>query len=154
MMRRRIALPALGLVMVLLTGCAVEPYVIHGRAVRSDFTTASFVDVDDSRLLGEGLSSVDVYLIRNPTRGDREVVARVQTNDVGEFAMPVNAYGAGWMIEEWMIHTYRPGFQSVESIMTLPKPKETRALLLMLGRGIAEQPALGDDHLRQYEHFK
>jgi len=154
MMMRRIALLTLGLVMACLTGCATETYYIHGRAVRGDFTSAAFVDPGDTRLQGEGLSGVEVYLIRDPDRGDRSIVARVQSDDRGEFVMPVNAYGAGWMIEQWEIHTYRPGFQSVQSIMTLPKPKEDRALLLTLGRGIAQRPPMDEDLLRQYEYFK
>ena len=153
MMIRRFALLALCMTIPLLSGCGSN-YVIRGKAVRGDFSTVSFVSVDDSRLQNEGVINVEIYLFRDPDRGDREVAARVNTNDVGEFVMPVNKYGAGWMIEQWLIHTYRPGYQSAQSIVSLPKPKQNLVMLVTLGRGVAEMPRMPDDVWRQYEHFK
>ena len=153
MMIRRFALLALWMTMPLLTGCGSN-YVIRGKAVRGDFSSVSFVSVDDSRLQNEGVTNVEVFLIRDPDRGNRKVAARANTNDVGEFVMPVNLYGAGWMIEQWLIHTYRPGFQSAQSLLSLPKPEQDLVLLVTLGRGVAELPHISNDLRRRYEHFK
>ena len=137
----------------LLSGCG-SSYAIRGKAVRGEFSSVSFVSADDSRLQNEGVTNVEVSLLRDPARGDREVAARANTNDVGEFVMPVNQYGAGWMIEDWMIHTYRPGYQSAQSFVSLNKPKMNMVLLVTLGRGKAEKPHMPDDVWQQYEHFK
>ena len=48
----------------------------------------------------------------------------------------------------------RPGFQSAQSLVSLPESKQNLVLLVTLGRGVAELPPMPDDLQRQYEHFK
>ncbi len=52
------------------------------------------------------------------------------------------------------MHTYLPGSQSAESILTLPKPDMNLKMLITLGRGVAVMPKMSDDLIQQYEKFK
>lgn len=138
---------------LLMTGCS-SGYVLQGKAIRGDYSSVSFVHHEDSRLLEPGVTDVKVYLIRDPSSLGRELVAIASSDDRGNFILSVNTFGAGWMVEQWLVHTYRPGSQSAESILTLPDKKSNLKLLITLGPGVAVMPKLPDELLRQYEKYK
>ncbi len=58
------------------------------------------------------------------------------------------------MVEQWLVHTFRVGSQSAESILTLPDRKSNLKLLITLGPGVAVMPKLMDELWQQYEKFK
>ncbi len=155
-MSNRILLFLLGLMILLtLTGCSGSgSYVIQGRAIRGEFTSVSFVQAHDRRLQEPGVSNVAVSLYREPNSLGRELTAQAHTDDRGDLSMPVDVFGAGWLVEQWLIHTYRPGYQSASTLVTLPKAKQDLRLLITLGPGLAERPPRSDELIRQLEHFK
>lgn len=137
----------------MLAGCG-GAYVIHGKAIPGSFTSVSFVRPDDSRLQGPGLQNVEVYLYRDPNTLGRKIVAQGVTDDRGLLYMPVSAPGAGWLVEQWMIATYRPGYQSATSFVSLPDKKAGMQLLMTLGPGTAEPPPRTDEWSESYDRFK
>jgi len=139
---------------IMLGGCGGGQYVISGRAVRSDFSTVSFVSGNDSRLGGDGVPSVEVYVYRDPDKPSRKLLARGLTDADGYLTLTMDAFGAGWMDEQWMIFTYRPGYQSATAWTALPPAKSGGQLLMLLGEGRAERPPPENELIDQYERFK
>lgn len=138
---------------LLMPGCG-SGYVIQGKAIRGDYSSVTFVHPDDSRLQDPGMADVRVFLFRDPSSLGRELVATASSDDRGNFIIPINTFGAGWLVEQWLVHTYRPGTQSAESILTLPKRDTNLKMLITLGRGVAVMPRMTDELLQQYEKFK
>ncbi len=137
----------------LMPGCG-SGYVIHGKAIRGDYSSVTFVHPDDSRLQEPGVADVRVFLFRDPNSLGRELVGSTSSGERGNFIIPINTFGAGWLDEQWLVHTYLPGSQSAESILTLPKPDMNLKMLITLGRGVAVMPKMSDDLMQQYEKFK
>ena len=138
---------------LLMSGCG-SGYILQGKAIRGEYSSVTFVHAEDSRLQDPGAANVRVFLIRDPSSLSRELVATASTDDRGNFIIPVNSFGAGWLVEQWLIHTYRPGSQSAESILTLPKQDSNLKILITLGPGVAVMPNLPGELLQQYEKFK
>ena len=138
---------------LLMPGCG-SGYVIQGKAIRGEYSSVTFVHPDDSRLQDPGMAGVRVFLFRDPSSLGRELVATASSDARGNFILPINTFGAGWLIEQWLVHTYRPETQSVESILTLPKQGTNLKMLITLGRGVAVMPRMSDELMQQYEKFK
>ena len=138
---------------LLMPGCA-SGYVIQGKAIRGEYSSVTFVHPEDSRLHDPGMADVRVFLFRDPNSLGRELVATASSDARGNFILPINTFGVGWMVERWMVHTYLPDTQSAESIVMLPKKGANLKLLITLGRGVAVMPRMSDDLWQQYEKFK
>ena len=138
---------------LLMPGCA-SGYVIQGKAIRGEYSSVTFAHPDDSRLQDSGMADVKVFLFRDPSSLGRELVATASSDDRGNFILPINSFGAGWLVEQWMVHTYLPDTQSAESILTLPKQGTNLKMLITLGRGVAVMPKMSDELWQQYEKFK
>ena len=137
----------------LMPGCG-SGYAIQGKAIRGEYSSVTFVHPDDSRLQDPGVADVRVFLFRDPNSLGRELAASTSSDGGGNFIIPVNSFGAGWLVEQWQVHTYLQGSQSAESILTLPKPDMNLKLLITLGRGVAVMPRMSDDLWQEYEKFK
>ncbi len=137
----------------LMPGCS-SGYVIQGKAIRGDHSTVTFVHPDDSRLQDPGVADVRVFLFQDPNSLGRELVGSTSSGERGNFIIPINTFGAGWLDEQWLVHTYLPGSQSAESILTLPKQESNLKMLITLGRGVAVMPKMSDELFQQCEKFK
>ncbi len=138
---------------LLMPGCG-SGYVIHGKTIRGDYSSVTFVHPDDSRLQDRGVGDVRVFLFRDPNSLGRELAASTSSDGMGNFILSINEFGAGWLVEQWQVHTYLPGSQSAETILTLPKSETNLKMLITLGRGVAVMPKMSDDLMQQYENFK
>jgi hypothetical protein len=127
MLKRCWLVPLSALLMATLSGCS-GGYVIEGKAIRGEFTSVSFVRASDSRLSEPGVANVEISVFRNPDTLGRAMVAKGTTDDQGNLYLPVDVFGVGWTIEQWMIHSYRPG--------------------------IAQRAPQADEAYQQYEKFK
>ena len=137
----------------LMPGCG-NGYAIQGKAILGDFSSVTFVHSDDSRLQDPGVADVRVFLFRDPNSLGRDLAASTSSDGMGNFILSINEFGAGWLVEQWQVHTYLPGSQSAETILTLPKSETNLKMLITLGRGVAVMPKMSDDLMQQYEKFK
>lgn len=137
----------------LMSGCG-GGYVIRGKAVRGELSSMSFVDPSDRRFEDAGVANVKIYVFRDPDSLGRELITTGTTDLDGNFTIPISTFGAGWLIEQWLIDTYRPGYESAQSVLTLPKQKMGLKLLINLNEGMAIRPPLLGGPMSDYEKFK
>lgn len=120
-----------------LVGCSSSRYTLEGRAVESTSTGARFVtqeERDPAMLPGAGVPGVLVEVIRNPRTLNRKVVATGKTDSIGVFNIDIDAFGAGWMKEEWLFRCTHPRRAVVEYFDSLPAKDSTRVLEVDMGR--------------------
>ena len=132
-------LPALGPM-----GCS-ESNKLQGRVVDAGYPGARFVPQASIQTAGSSITGVPgarIELVRDPRSLGRQVVARATSDHEGRFSMDVDAFGAGWMKEEWLFRCTHPGFPMVELFDSLPPLDDTMLLLIDMG-------AAGGSH--QYE---
>ncbi len=122
-------LAALALV---LGGCS--SYAVRGVVVMGPTSYVELVDADDPRLTqGQPISGAVVRTTVDPSSLNPIRLTGVTTGAVGEFAVPVDEFGAGWLEYELGVVVRRPGFAPAEGFMRLP-PAGKR-LLVTLGAG-------------------
>ena len=106
---------------------------LDGRVLDAYQSGARFVDVaelDAGMIRGDAIPGARVELIRDPRSLRREVVASATSDEKGGFSMSVDAFGAGWMSEEWLIRCTHPGYPMVELFESLPILDGSRVLLI------------------------
>lgn len=133
------------------SGCA--GYVLHGQAVHGSY---SHISVSDGRQdqNAQGVGGVRIAVYRDPGRLSQKLIATGTSEPDGTFAIPLPAFGAGWMEEEWMIQATRNGFQSAEGIFPLPLNSRSRPIRVMLSPGTSIPFEHRDDYLRDLERFQ
>jgi hypothetical protein len=139
-------------VLLLAGGCS--SYKIEGRVVRGSSSDLAFVSPDDPRLAHAGVSDATIAVDRDPGTLGRTNVATVKSDGGGRFSIPINAFGAGWMDEEWVIEAGRGGSETVKRVLRLPAAKDGRRLLIVLADGPVSVPVGQEDLWEQYERFK
>lgn len=152
-----VVLIALALTCMLMTGgCGItDAYVLEGKVIRGSYSTMAFVSPDDPRLQQSGIGNVQVSIFRDPSKPNREMVARDINLPDGTFSISISEFGAGWMVEEWQIKAGRPQFQTADLIIGLPKAKKNRRLLIMLTGGPSDLGQRDEDDLMElYERYK
>ena len=111
---------------------------LQGRVVDSGYPGARFVpqsSFDTDGIPGNGVSGARIELVRDPRSLGRQVVARATSDHEGNFSMVVDAFGAGWMKEEWLFRCTHPGFPMVELFDSLPTLDDSVLLLIDMGVG-------------------
>ena len=151
MIRRSLAVAALLAALTVLPGCG--GYTLTGRVVQSQFSMITFVPDGDQRLGGAGVPSVTIKVYRDPDRPNTEMVARGTTDANGNFSIPIGAFGAGWMVEQWRITATRAGYESGDVTLTLPGSSDGQRLLVNLTPGYTP-PTRDDDLMKQYEKYR
>jgi hypothetical protein len=136
-----------------LAGCSTK-YPITGRAVAGEFGAAMFVSADDELLELPGLAYAEIRIYRDPTKPNRQQVAAGRTGPRGEIDMMLTKFGAGWMIEQWAIQVVKPGYETVESLVTLPKKKDLKQLLIVMPRGVSIPPASQDSLWDEADRYR
>ncbi|MAJ47967.1 MAG: hypothetical protein CBC35_11990 [Planctomycetes bacterium TMED75] len=123
------------LVSSLLIGCG-SPNQLEGRVINAGFSGARFItqEVRDVHAIpGAGIPGASIELVRDPRSLGREVVARATSDHEGNFAMKVDAFGAGWMKEEWLFRCTHPGYPMVELFDSLPSLGGPTVLVIDMG---------------------
>jgi len=138
---------------VVLSGCATG-YVLKGRAIEAGYTDVAVVPGSDDRLdkAGGGIEGVRIRVHRDPGHLNQQLVATGRTSANGSFAIPIDAFGAGWMDEQWLIQVERSGFRS--GAMTLRLPTGDRRLLVTMSPGTSTPHEDKEDLWEQYERYK
>lgn len=124
------------LAQVLVSGCTYE---IRGRAMETGLDTVQVVSADDSRLEeGTPVGGTRIILTRDPGKLNREEVATAVAARDGWFTLRVDAFGSGWMDEQWGIHVARTGYGGTEEVVSLPFDPKKSAVLITLARGASK----------------
>ena len=116
-------------------GCS-DSNKLRGRVVDAGYPGARFVpqgSFEATENSMAGVSGARVELVRDPRSLGRQVVARATSDHEGRFSMEVDAFGAGWMKEEWLFRCTHPGFPMVELFDSLPPLDDTMLLLIDMG---------------------
>ncbi len=148
---RRAAVRLAALALFAAPGCST--YVIQGKAIEGEGSDMSFVEPGDPRLDEPGISGVRLSVERDPGSLGAKVVANEVSGAAGEFSIPLSAFGAGWMVEEWRIHAVRGGFQTASRRLNLTGADRKRYLLVTLAPGASDDPQ-EPDLMEQYERFR
>ena len=133
----------------LLTACS---YSLKGRVIEGETSYVTVVDASDPRLNDPGLSGVRLHLQMDPGRLQRETLARDTSAFEGEFELPVDEIGAGFMQYDVGLFARRAGYSPAEGSFRLP-PKSKRILIVMArGQDYDQGESFEEDwyNLRQY----
>ena len=124
-----------------MSGCSSSSQ-LKGRVIDAGFPGARFVQQSDyemNTLPGNGISGARIELVRDPRSLGRQVVARATSDYEGNFSMDIDAFGAGWMKEEWLFRCTHPSFPMVELFDSLPSLNKPVLLLIDMGVGGGSQ---------------
>lgn len=140
---RRLALFAL-LALSAAAPIACGPYTLKGRVVRGEFSTIELVEPDDPRLEGKPLGGATVTIVRDAGRLNRAEVGSSSSDAEGDFALAVDAFGAGVTDETWLITASRSGHIGTDTTLRLPMSAGGTRLLITLARGSNASDRQGD----------
>lgn len=132
-----LTLPAL-LATLVAAGCGGP--ALEGKVVLGSMSGAELVAPGDPALNQPGLAGASIVVIRDPGRPNSETVAQGASRADGTFRIPVEAFGAGWMSEEWQIVASKPGDATSEYRGSLPRSGERLIFMLVPG---TYDPSLG-----------
>lgn len=122
---------------VVLGGCA--GYAARGRVVEGDFDFIAVVPENDPRLAGRGIGNARISFTRDPESLGREQVATGLSDPNGDFSVRLDAFGAGWMSEQWLVRAVRSRFGAAEGMLALPGAGSGERLLIVMRRGSARE---------------
>jgi hypothetical protein len=106
----------------ILMGCS-SSHQLAGRVVNGQSPGGRLVKTADNDPLsspGRQISGATIELIRNPKSMNRRVIAQAQSQSDGSFVLDVDAFGAGWMVEEWLFRCTHPRNKTIEFFGKLP----------------------------------
>ena len=151
---RSFALAAAFSVCLSLIACSSEPYTLRGRVIEGDYSAITFVPADDPRLGVRGIASVKLVLHRDADKSWPTRFGQTISGPAGEIHFPVDTFGAGWMIEQWLIEAYKPGYETGQLITALPAKKADQRLLIMMAPGPSTPLRPENELWEQYEQFR
>jgi hypothetical protein len=125
----------LGVWVVLLAGCA--PYQLQGIVLPGPAGSMGQIEVvgsKDPRLEQEGLASAQISVTLDPTRLNRKALGRGSTGPTGQFAIPIDEGGAGFLEHEVELIVTRPGYQTASEIFILPAASRRVVVTLPPGK--------------------
>ena len=140
-------------VMQVFLGCGSD-YVLRGQAVEGEWGSVLFVGPDDGELDGAPVAHADVALYRDPTRPSRTLIASGRTDGAGRIAMPLSVFGAGWMAEQWLVEVVKPGYETIQQMVTLPRAKDGKIMLIVLRPGVSSPPEQPEDLWEEFRRFR
>ena len=147
----------LAVIALVMGGCS--SYAVRGVVVMGSSSYVEIVDDNDPRLTqGQPIAGAVVRIMIDPSSLNPTRLSGVTSGAVGEFAIPVDSFGAGWPEYELGVVVRRPGFAPAEGFFQLP-PSGKR-LLVTLGAG-QDRRGLDDsgfdegyDYNRDLERFE
>jgi len=125
------SLAAACFIVLAVGGCG--GHVLSGKVVSGGFSGGDLVSERDARLTQEGMGGVSILVIRDADRARPETVARGTSRPDGSFRIPVESFGAGWMLESWKIVAAKRGEATAEYRGPLPSGDERLLFLLAPG---------------------
>lgn len=130
--------------LVLLLACslfaaACGGHRVRGRVVEGDFDFITVVSGSDARLASPGIGSTRITFTRDPGRLNAAQVGSGVSDPEGSFDIELDAFGAGWMSEEWLVRAVRSRFGFAEGTVRLPKPHTDEQLLITIRRASPEE---------------
>jgi hypothetical protein len=137
----------------MLGGCG-DPYVLRGKAISGGYGSVLFVGPDDAQLAELGLAAVSISVYRDANRPNQSLFATGRSDGVGEINIPLKGFGVGWMEEQWLIEVMKPGYETLQSVVTLPPAKHDRRILIMLVPGLSVPPKQAEDLWGEYERYR
>ncbi len=132
-------------------GC--NGYQLQGKVIRGEYSAVEIVPADDPRLAQPGLPGVSIHLQSDPNKLNRETIARVTSGGDGDFAIPVDLAGAGFLVYDMGLFARKEGYSPAETMFRLPSDR--RRVLITLTRGADRD--LGEDldnPLRDFDDFR
>jgi len=117
---------------------ACESYSMRGHVIRGDVSYIQIVSADDSRLSEPGISGARVGAHLDPGRLNRKFLGSTMTDGNGDFSLPIDEVGAGWLEYDISVVSYRDGFMGAEQFFRIPKAE--RRVLIMLAPGDDAEP--------------
>jgi hypothetical protein len=136
-----------------LAGCG-SPYVLRGKAIDAGYGSMTFVAADDVQLGEPGIAGVRVAVYRDANRLNQSLFATGHTDGRGELNIPLEGFGVGWMEEQWLIEVMRQGYETVQSVVTLPSAKRDLRLLITLTPGLSTPGQKREDLWDEYERYR
>lgn len=134
----RVLFPISPVAALFLAGCGGP--MLEGKVVLGSMSGGELVAEGDPALSQPGVAGASIVVIRDPGRPNAETVARGSSRADGTFRIPVDAFGAGWMSEEWQVIASKSGDATGEYRGSLPRSGDR--LLFMLAPGTYD-PHLG-----------
>ena len=132
---------ALLLVTVMFAGCG--SYAIQGRVVRGSSASIQLVDKDDRRMTEDnrtGGGAVVQGILEPDTPTEMQPLGQVVTDGQGNFSIPVDALGSGFLEYEAMIIARREGHRGAMATIDLPRGSERVLVTLPLGADTLRVP--------------
>ena len=137
----------------MLGGCG-EPYVLRGKAISGGYGSLLFVGPDDEQLGQPGLAAASISIYRDANRPNQSLFATGRSDGLGEISIPLKGFGVGWMEEQWLVEVTKPGYETLQSVVTLPPAKQDRRILITLTAGISMPPKRAEDLWEEYERYR
>lgn len=143
------------LLMVFCVGCSQKNRV-EGRVIKSDFPGIQFIHEaggNPDLIEGFGIGGARIEVVRDPRSLGRKVVASAMSGADGSFVLTVDAFGAGWMDEEWLFRCSHPNYPIVEMFGDMPTLGEGSVMEVRFGRpgppGSGRQPIDEQERIRR-----
>ena len=137
----------------MLGGCG-EPYVLRGKAISGGYGSLLFVGPDDEQLGQPGLAAASISIYRDANRPNQSLFATGRSDGLGEISIPLKGFGVGWMEEQWLVEVTKPGYETLQSVVTLPPAKHDRRILITLIPGLSVPPKQAEDLWEEYERYR
>lgn len=122
---------------------ACESYILRGRVIEGRAAEVVVVESGDSRLETPGIEGAQLTVQVDPRRASRKTIAKRLSTEKGDFAIPIEEFGAGLLEYEMGLTARKPGFQRAEGYFKLPGQGKRVLIVLTPGRDIGED----DDEL-------
>ena len=136
-----------------LAGCS-GPYVLRGNVIQGDVSEMAFVMADDPRLAERPVGNIRIVIHRNPESLGIKLVGSGLSRSDGQFTIPLRAFGAGLLVEEFLIEAGKPGYQTAVLKQHIPGRRHNMHLLIILASGYSEGLRDKEDLWEQYERYR
>lgn len=135
-----------------LTACG--PHTLQGRVIEGDASYVVVVDRHDERLQNPGIEGVLLRTEIDPGRINRRTLEAQSSDSKGDFALPIDEFGAGLIELDLSVLARRRGYKSAEGVFRVPS--ESKRVLIVLAPGFdppgafEQEPSIRE----QYERFR
>jgi hypothetical protein len=141
------------LLAVLATGCST--YRLQGKVVKGDTSAVRVVDANDPGLDRPPLGGVELTVTLDPRQLDHKRVGSGMSGGRGQFSMPIDALGAGFLEHQVQVAAVKEEFETATRIM--PLPARDKRLLIVMTAGKSKPPpkkgAVLDETLEMSEPY-
>lgn len=139
--------------LVMLTGCST--YKLRGKVMDGSVSAMRVVNADSEQLQGMGIGGAQVTAILDPDQPSRKKLPEVYTDADGNFALPIDEVGAGFLEYEVLISVRLPRMSPAVRRMALPTGNQRLLITLSAGQDMVpyEQRDIVEETLRLQEQL-